>query len=175
MGEGTRVPAAATWGLLAAWAVHDAEELATMPGWARRARPRLEAALPWVPGRVWDRMDVSPAHAATAIGLMGAIVAAAAADGARTGGRSAFYQAALTAFGLHAVTHAAQAAALRGYTPGAVTAPLVVAPFSLWAWHRLRRAGVPAAPVSPGALLLLPAALGAVHGAAALLTRRRGA
>ena len=170
------VPAAATWGLLAAWAVHDLEELVAIPGWSRRARPRLRRALPWVPERVWDRLDVSPAHNAAAIGLMGVVVAAAAADGARTGGRSGFYQTVLLGFGAHAVVHVAQSAATRGYTPGAVTAPLVVVPFSLWAWSRLRAAGVPAARGGgPAAMAALPAALGAVHGLAALLTRgRRG-
>ncbi|MFL1426511.1 MULTISPECIES: HXXEE domain-containing protein [unclassified Nocardiopsis] len=168
------VPAAATWGLLAAWVVHDLEELAAIPGWSRRARPRLRRELPWVPERVWDRLDVSPAHNATAIGLMGLVVAAAAADGARTGGRSGFYQTVLLGFGLHAVTHVAQSAATRGYTPGVVTAPLVVAPFSLWAWSRLRAAGVPAAPGGgAAAVAAFPVTLGAVHGLAALLTRGR--
>lgn len=73
---------------------------------------------------------------------MGVIVAAAAADGYRTGGRSAFYQTSLNGFGLHGVVHLAQAAATRGYTPGVVTSPLVVIPFTLWARGRLRRAGV---------------------------------
>lgn len=45
---GGRVPTAVTWGLFAAWAVHDAEELVTMAGWSDRARPRLERNLPWV-------------------------------------------------------------------------------------------------------------------------------
>ncbi|MFC3997983.1 HXXEE domain-containing protein [Nocardiopsis sediminis] len=167
------LPAAATWGLLAAWALHDAEELITMPGWARRARPRLEAAFPAVPGGVWDRLDVSRTHAATAIGLMGVVMAAAAADGARTGGRSPFYQAALAGFGLHTVTHLAQSALTRGYTPGVVTAPVIAAPFSLWAWGRLRRAGVPTAAPGTGSLLLMPVALGSAHGLASAVERIR--
>ncbi|MFE2147875.1 HXXEE domain-containing protein, partial [Streptomyces sp. NPDC059456] len=60
----------------------------------------------------------------------------------RTGGRSAFYQAALNGFGLHGLVHLGQAAATRGYTPGVVTSPLLVVPFTLWARGRLRRAGV---------------------------------
>ncbi|MFB4193887.1 hypothetical protein [Streptomyces carpaticus] len=40
-----------------------------------------------------------------------------------------------------AVHLARQAAAVRGYAPGAATAPLVV-PFTVWARRRLRRAGV---------------------------------
>lgn len=59
-------------------------------------------------------------------------------------------------------------------TPGTVPAPLVVAPFSLWAWSRLRAAGVPAAPGGgAAAVAAFPVPLGAVHGPAALLTRGR--
>ena len=82
--EGTRpVPLGVTWGLFAAWAVHDLEELCTMAGWVDRARPRLEHDMPWVPAAVWDRMSVSQEHAATAIGVMGCVVASASARGAR--------------------------------------------------------------------------------------------
>ncbi|TDQ55469.1 HXXEE domain-containing protein [Actinorugispora endophytica] len=169
----TRVPAAATWGLLAAWVAHDIEELATMATWAERARPRLEARLPWVPTAVWDRMRVSQEHVNVSIGLMGCLVAAAAADGARTNGRSALYQTVLAGFGLHAVSHVASAVATRGYTPGVVTAPLVAAPFSLWAWRELRRAGVPAVPVGPGAAALFPVAIATVHTAASAIVSAR--
>jgi hypothetical protein len=86
MAEG-RVPAEATWGLLLAWAVHDAEELFTMGGWIDRARPRLRARFPRVPEAVWDRLALTPAQARIAIGTVGVVMAAAAADGARTGGR----------------------------------------------------------------------------------------
>ena len=75
-------------------------------------------------------------------GLLAVVVAAAAGDGHRTGGRSGFYQGALNGFGLHALVHLGQAAAVRGYTPGVVTSPLMVIPFTLWARGRLRRAGV---------------------------------
>jgi len=46
-----------------------------------------------------------------------------------------------------------------------VTAPVVVAPFSVWAWRRLRAAGVPAdvGRSSAWAMVLLPVTLGAVH------------
>lgn len=159
------LPAAATWGLLAAWAIHDAEEFATMGDWMKRARPGLRKRFPRVPERVWDRLDVHPAQARVAIGAMGIVVAAAAARGARTGGHSRFYQAALVGFGLHAATHVAQSVAVRGYTPGVVTAPIVVAPFSLWAWRRLGRADVPrnGRTALTGAALLLPAALVGCH------------
>src|SRR5699024_12390263 len=52
------LPHTATWGLLGAWALHDLEELVMIPGWCRRARPRLERALPWVRCRVGHALDV---------------------------------------------------------------------------------------------------------------------
>ncbi|MCF6474915.1 HXXEE domain-containing protein [Nonomuraea sp. MG754425] len=157
------------WGLLAAWAVHDAEELATMARWTRTARPRLERRLPQVP---WERLELSQQHVNVAIGLMGGVVAAASAMGARTGGRSAVFQAALAGFGVHGATHLAQAALARGYTPGLVTAPVVVIPYSLWAWRRLRRAGVPAQRPGP-AVAAFPLVLAGVHALAHALTTRR--
>ncbi|GAA3554291.1 hypothetical protein GCM10022419_038350 [Nonomuraea rosea] len=166
------MPWTVTWGLLAAWTVHDAEELATMAGWVRTARPRLESRYPRVP---WDRLEVSQRHVNVAIGLMGVAMAGASALGARTGGRSPVFQAALAGFGLHGVAHLAQSAATRGYTPGVVTAPVVVIPFSVWAWRRLRSAGVPVSSGRSGwaAVAALPALLGGVHVLAHALTRPR--
>ncbi len=158
------------WGLLAAWAVHDAEELATMARWTREARPWLEERFPGVP---WERVEVSQAHVNTAIGLVGGVVAGAAALGARTGGRSGVFQAALAGFGVHGMVHLAQAALVRGYTPGVVTAPVVVIPYAVWAWRRLRDAGVPIRPAGAG-VAAFPLVLAGVHALAhALVTHRR--
>jgi hypothetical protein len=138
---------------------------------------RLQARYPRLPDGVWERLAVSPAHVAVAIGLMGTVMTAAAGAGARSGGRSGFYQAVLAGFGWHAMGHVAQAVAVGGYAPGVVTAPVVAAPFSLWAWRRLRAAGVPAAlgRSSAWAMVLLPLTLGAAHLAAHRLTWRTGA
>ncbi|MFI0742608.1 HXXEE domain-containing protein [Streptomyces sp. NPDC021100] len=140
---------AVTLGLLAAWAVHDAEELATMNRFVRGRLPELRARHPRVPERAWHAVEsMGGPEFPVAVAAMAVIVGAAAADGRRTGGRSAFYQAALDGFGLHGLVHLAQAAATRGYTPGVVTTPLVVLPFTVWARGRLRQAGVlrPASP-----------------------------
>jgi hypothetical protein len=171
--RGEWIPAAVTWGLFLAWVLHDAEELATMPGWVGRNRARLVAALPWVPARVWDRLDVDRRHVTAAIGLMGGLMLAASARGSQTGGHSVVYQTALTGFGLHAVTHLAQSAVVRGYTPGVVTAPLVAAPFSVWARRQLRQAGVPVTGGGVAAFAALPVVLGGVHTLAAVLVRCR--
>jgi hypothetical protein len=163
---------AVTLGLFFAWAVHDLEELLTMSRWSRRAVPKLRERFRWVPKGVWEQVEVSPAHVAVGIGLVGTVVAGAAVDGARTGGRSGFYQGVLAVFGWHSVTHLLGSVAFRGYTPGVVTAPLVVAPFSLWAWGRLRHAGVATnyGGIAAMTLLALPTIAGA-HAVARLVTR----
>lgn len=159
---------AATWGLLAAFVVHDLEELATMPACNAQMLSRLRARFPDVPERVWARMRIDGPHAATAIGLMGGLVGAAAAQGARTGGRSAFYQTVLAGFGLHGVVHIGQTALAGRYTPGVVTAPGVIA-FSWCAWQRLAAAGVVQQTSTREALswfALFPVVMAGVHGTA---------
>lgn len=146
-----------TWGLLAAWMVHDAEELLTMAKWTQKHLP--------------ERFAQSQAHVNVSIGLMGGVIAAASAAGAATEGRNGFFRAALAGFGLHGVVHLAQAAAMRRYTPGVVTAPLVVIPYSVWAWRQLERTD--AKKSSLWGLALLPAALAGVHGIAHLVTSKR--
>lgn len=161
-----------TWGLLVTWLLHDLEELRTMPGWGGRNLPRLRRLYPKVPERVWSVLDLPRAQVALAIGLMGAFILAASWDGARTGGRSTFFQIVLVGFGLHALVHLGQSALARGYTPGVVTAPLLVAPFTVWAWLQLDREGLTSwadsgdtALAVVGFALLVPA----LHGSARLL------
>jgi Protein of unknown function with HXXEE motif len=147
---------AATWGLLAAWVAHDTEELFTMAAFT--ADP--DVPLP----------ETDQTHVNVALALMGGFMATAAAAGARTGGRSPLYQAALTGFGLHAITHVASALALRRYTPGLVTAPLIVAPFSLWAARELRRCGVEQTG-STRSFAMFPALMVGVHLGAGAIVR----
>ncbi|MFE5095799.1 HXXEE domain-containing protein [Streptomyces sp. NPDC056638] len=175
MAEAT-VSKAVTWGLLAAWVANDLEELATMAGWTRSARPRLQERFPKVPEQVWVRMELSQRDVNVAIGLMGGVVAAASADGARTGGRSPFFRTVLVGFGLHGVVHMAQSLAYRGYTPGVATAPAVVIPYSLWAVRRLKAAGIESGGVgtAAAALALLPVAVTGVHGLARRVGRPHG-
>ncbi|MCK7625585.1 HXXEE domain-containing protein [Streptomyces sp. RS10V-4] len=170
-----RVPPAVTLGLFAAWALHDTEEVLFGPRWAREHVPELRERFPQVPERVWRALAGATEREFTAaVAVMAVIVAGAAARGYRTGGRSAFFQATLDGFGLHGLLHLAQAAAVRGWTPGSATSPVLVIPFSLWARGRLRRAGVlrPAGP--RGVLCGVAAAAGATvvaHTVARRLTR----
>ncbi|MFE0761376.1 HXXEE domain-containing protein [Streptomyces smyrnaeus] len=164
-----------TLGLFAAWALHDAEEVAMMPHWTRTRLPELRERIPGVPEALWTRLEsMDGRRFATAVGVMAVIVAAAAADGYRTGGRGGFYQGALTGFGLHGFLHLAQAAATRGYTPGSVTSPLLVIPFTAWARKRLRAAGVLRPTTAREVVLGIGAAAAATavsHGVTDLLLR----
>ncbi|MFZ4301567.1 HXXEE domain-containing protein [Streptomyces cinereoruber] len=171
----SRLNPLATYGLFLAWAVHDAEELAYGPRWLRENLPALRERFPGVPEGVWRAAGkVDEREFAASVGVMGVIVGAAAVAGARSGGRSAFYQGAVDGFGLHGLVHLAQAAAVRGRTPGSVTSPLVVIPFSLWARGRLRRAGVLRPARARDAVAGLALAAGATvvaHGVGRRLTR----
>lgn len=148
-----------------------------MPAWGRRAAARLERSRPRTPRWLLGLLRMSRLSAGVAIALVGILVALAAWDGARTGGASPFFQLVLAGFGLHALIHVGQSALLRGYTPGVVTAVLVVAPFGWWAWGRLADAGLLARSTASDwlwlALLppLLVGAQAAGHGVAAVAAR----
>jgi hypothetical protein len=152
------------WGLLAAWVLHDLEELATMPSFSQQQD---------LPAPLAKVLPMSRTEAATAIGLTGVAMTAACAAGAASGGRSKFFQASLMGFGLHAGTHLAQSVVLRRYTPGLVTTSLVVIPFSLWAWRRLKADGVPIAPSDRRLNLALAAIVPLSHAVARLPRLRR--
>jgi hypothetical protein len=135
---GDMVGALVTAGLLGAWLVHDAEEWITMPAWSERAASRH----PGLPRALIAMLRISRLEATVAIGTVGLVVAAAAGAGLSTDGRSEFFQLVLLAFGLHSVVHVLQSVLLRGYTPGLVTAIIVVAPYSAWAWLQVRHARI---------------------------------
>ncbi|MBL8929434.1 MAG: HXXEE domain-containing protein [Kineosporiaceae bacterium] len=156
-------------GLFAAWTAHDLEELLTMSANSRQLAARAPAWLP-IPDDV-RRNGLPQEQVTLAIGLVGALTAAAAADGVRTRGRSAFFQLALEGFGWHGLSHLASAAAVRGYTSGVATAPVIVLPYWWWARRALRRAGVPRHDADPRWALALSPLLPAAHLAARALLR----
>jgi Protein of unknown function with HXXEE motif len=147
-----------TWGLFLAWLLHDIEELITMPGWGGRNAARLSRLYPSAPDWLWSRMDMSRTHVTVAITVMSLFMLAAAADGASSAGTSWFYQAVLIGFGIHGIGHLGMRALARSYPPGVLTAPIIVIPFSLWAWCTLENAGAVSAGTSNlfVALALLP-------------------
>lgn len=139
-----------------------------MPSWSQEAPAQVREVFPQAPDAVVNQLPMSRAEATTAIALTGLVIAAASASGARSGGASKLFQASLVGFGLHAGTHLAQSAVLRRYTPGLVTTPLVVIPYSVWAWRRLKRNGVPIHPSDARLNLLLAAVVPLSHAVARL-------
>lgn len=164
-GPGRGVPASVTLGLFLAWALHDAEELWSYRAWHRDGLPGLPEAL----RRRTER--TTPGDFGRAVGVMAVLVGAAALEGRRTAGRSAVYQGALHAYGVHGLAHLAQAAALRRPTPGAPTSPLFVVSFTWWARGRLRRAGV-LRPTGPRDVLVAALSAGATTVLAHGMARR---
>ena len=133
------------WLVLAAFVVHDAEELATMPGWVADHRTEVEALLARLGAA--DLAALLPStytRAAVAIGcvfVLFAVVTAGAALRRRSRAWRWMFSGLLGAFFLHAFTHVAQSVVLGGYTPGVVTAVAVVVPVSLVVYGRLLAQG----------------------------------
>ena len=136
------VSPAVSYGLLLAWAVHDLEEVLAFEPWKRTALPCLRERFPRVPGLVWQRLESTDAQQFTlAVAIVGLFMATASAAGQASSGRSRYFQLMLAGFGLHTFSHVATAVGAHSYTPGVVTAPLVAAPFAVWATSRLKAAG----------------------------------
>lgn len=162
---------AATVGLLVSWTVHDLEEVLTMGRSSRRMFARLPHQVPLPDG--WREHGLPRDQVLAAVGLVGVTVAAASADGYRTGGRSGFYRAALLGYGVHGFGHVAGSLLTRGYTSGVATAPVCVIGFWWWAERTLRAEQVPGR-ASPRRALALLGVVPAAHLLAhAVLSARR--
>jgi hypothetical protein len=168
-----------------AFLAHDLEEVLTAGRWQRTGPAAMRRRFPRAPQRLFDLAVPSPRQMTIAVGVVGLGVLAAtgsalvdlvsareqAASGtpgaARPAGEMRLLQVALAAFTAHGVTHLASAAGLRSYTPGVVTVPLVIAPYSLWAWRTLWASGLLADPrelartVAAGAAVAFPLVVGA--------------
>ena len=159
-------PLWSTWGLFAAWLVHDIEEALTMPAWTSRQPSTFG-------GRRLPIPELSPLQVRVAIGTAGFLVAVASEVGRRSGGRSRFYQTGLAAFGWHSVTHLATSVVTRGYSPGVATVMPVVVPFSVAARRALKNCGIaiPDRDLAAGAVTTFVATLAVSHGMGHLIGR----
>ncbi|UZX04841.1 HXXEE domain-containing protein [Arthrobacter sp. CDRTa11] len=168
-------PACVAGGLFVAWAIHDLEEMATMPATSEVLATQLERTQ-WAPAvALANHVRTSTKESALAILLMGTLVAGAAVHGAATNGRSPFFQYVLAGLHGHVYTHIAASFRLRGYSTGVVTAIAVMLPYSLHARRVLRANGSLIEGPYPyvlGGVLLLPATF-ACHTLARVLSGRR--
>lgn len=161
---------AATLGLAVCYLLNDGEELATYrasSAWLLRRMPR------WVPLAEQVRRDGwSQAHVNLAIALIGIHWVGASLAGYHSGGRSAWFQNAAAAWGLHGFAHLAACAARGGYVSGALSAPAVIA-YGAWTRRTLRCAGGPSRVSLAGVSVSLPV-LCAAHAGAELLLAAAG-
>ncbi|WP_394297343.1 HXXEE domain-containing protein [Streptomyces albus] len=125
---------------MAAWVLHDAEEVAVTPRRLRARVPELRKRLPQVPERLWRRLEtIDEREFATAVAAMGVLITAAAADGYRTGGRSAFYQSTLNGFGLWGRGRLRRAGVLRPTRASDAVRGLALAAAAVGASHAVAR------------------------------------
>ena len=147
------------WAGPAVFLLHDAEEILTVESWIRAHRTELPAA-------VQPFATVTTGQFALAVALLFAGVLAAALHAvrrARRGRGSLLFLLVAGALTANGLTHLAQAAYFRGYTPGVVTAFLLVLPYGYLLGTRLlatelasRRALVGA--IAAGAVAQIPIA-----------------
>ncbi|MCI3919742.1 HXXEE domain-containing protein [Kineococcus esterisolvens] len=160
--------------LFLTWLVHDLEEALTMAATSRRLATRLRGSPSPTARRAAERVEVSTVEAATAIALMGVLVAFATERGRRSAGGDPLYQYVLAGLQGHVLTHLAASCWLGGYSTGVLTAVTVLLPHTRRARQSLRSTGTlieGPVPYVRGALLLLPATF-ACQGLARALQRR---
>jgi hypothetical protein len=121
-----------------AFVLHDLEEVLAATWWTRHGARVLTDAHPWLPpSLVATATRTTTPQMAVATSVVGLGVAAVAAT-ALAGGRERPLRAATAVFAAHGITHVAGAISVRGYTPGAATAVLVVLPWGGQALRLLR-------------------------------------
>ena len=135
------------WLLPAAFLVHDAEELLTLPTWvvSHRAELAVLAQELGAGDRALAILPTTTSATACAIGLLATGFAVVTWGAQRAGGHGAWqvgFAVLLGGFFLHGFTHLAQVAYFGAYVPGAATAAFVVLPASLYLYARLKRAGL---------------------------------
>jgi len=138
---------AAAWLLPLAFVIHDGEEILTMPRWIAEHRPLLERiAHSGAPARrVVDNLPTTTAQVAVAVAVELAVLLFATvlfSRGPRPGPALYFYAAALGVFTAHSLTHLGQTLLLGAYTPGVVTAVLIVPAAGVYLYKRLFEAGL---------------------------------
>lgn len=129
------------WLLPAAFIVHDSEEIITMPDWIRQNREALAtiAKQNEFAARVVDNLAQTTVQVAVAVvfELLLILLATVLLLKNRQNSFGLYlYSAILGVFFLHTFTHAAQALFFGGYTPGVLTALLVIPPTSLYLYRQ---------------------------------------
>lgn len=160
----------AAYGLLLSFLANDGEELFT---YQESSRWAFSHAPSWVPlPDELRRNGWSQEHTNVGIALISLHWAGAAVAGLRSDGHSAWFQNAAAAWGLHGFGHLGLCLLRGGYVSGALTAPAVIG-YGAWAWHALRKEGVPCRVSAGGIAASLPVLLAAHAGAEGILRAQR--
>lgn len=130
------------WLLPAAFLVHDTEELVTLPSWVVAHRSQLAALVrsAGLPEHAVDRLPTSAPAFAGAVGVLLVLFLGVTWGATRARGRGPLqfvFALLLGGFFLHGFTHLGQTLFFGEYTPGSVTAAIVVIPASLYLYVRL--------------------------------------
>ncbi|MCK8487672.1 HXXEE domain-containing protein [Paenibacillus sp. MBLB2552] len=125
------------WLFLVSFVIHDMEEIIWVGPWAKRNRHKVAVAVPPRMKRSLTQMlNITSSQFAVAV-LLEFIVFVPFTLMAAEQGRFFIFLSFNTLFFLHVFTHVAQSVYLKMYTPGVVTAVLIVLPYSLLLFHRL--------------------------------------
>lgn len=141
--------------------LHDAEEIATIASWMRTHRGALPAAVQ--PLAIVTTRQISVAVVVLFLVLLVATIPAVRR--ARAGRRSLPFLVMVGALVANGVTHFVQAVLFLGYTPGLLTAVVVVIPYGVGLGEALRNSGLASrrtwlAMVGIGALAQVPIIIG---------------
>ncbi|MCH1639265.1 HXXEE domain-containing protein [Paenibacillus timonensis] len=125
------------WLFLVTFVIHDMEEIIWVGPWAKRNRQKVTVTVPARMKRSLTQMlNITSSQFAVAV-LLEFIVFVPFTLMAAEQGRFFIFLSFNTLFFLHVFTHVAQSLYLKMYTPGVVTAVLIVLPYSLLLFNRL--------------------------------------
>lgn len=130
------------WLLPILFMFHDFEEILVVEAWSANNRTRVEAALPPFMRKMYTSMSHMTTRNFALDVLFVYILIVAVTCIAVFFSNYLLYLAVLAVFFFHVFTHLGQTVYLKMYTPGVVTAVLVVLPYSLYAYYRLMEDGV---------------------------------
>lgn len=125
------------WLFLVSFVIHDMEEIIWVGPWSKRNRHKVAVAVPQRMKRSLTQMlNITSSQFAVAVLLEFTVFVPFTLMAAEQG-RFFIFLSFNTLFFLHVFTHVAQSLYLKMYTPGVVTAVLIVLPYSLLLFHRL--------------------------------------
>ena len=147
------------WVFPVAFLIHDSEEIVTMERFRRENRERF-------PKFLRNIAAITTRQFTLAVGVLLVLILLASYLATRPQRQMDFFTIGLAVFLVHILGHVAQTVFFRRYTPGLITALLVVLPYSLYGFHRLFTANLIGddsftTSILVGALLFVPLILAA--------------